>query len=127
MGYAAYEARGFIFGPAITIAQTTTETTEPFILVRGHTKRITTLAMNGKTISVTEAGDFEEPYLLAPGYNRIILDATDQYDRSTQEELEVIYTAPPEMTPEVVATSSEVLDTQAIEPESPSSTPAVAQ
>ena len=46
--------------------------------------------MNGRPISVTEDGAFDEPYLLSPGLNRIMLDATDRYGRKTQKIVQVV-------------------------------------
>jgi len=94
IGYAYFEAQGILFGPQITVTSQPTEVDKPFILIRGKAERITSLSMNGKTIVVTENGDFEEPYLLAPGYNRIVLDAEDQYGRTRSKTLEIILSAP---------------------------------
>ena len=44
------------------------------------------------TAFVTEEGAFEEPYVLAPGYNRIVLDAKDKYGRSRSRAIEIVYT-----------------------------------
>ncbi|HEY4522300.1 MAG TPA: hypothetical protein VJH91_01535 [Candidatus Paceibacterota bacterium] len=109
IGYAYYEARGILFGPRITITSTVTEVHEPFIIIKGRADRISALSMNGKAISVTETGQFEEPYLLAEGLNRIILDAEDKYGRSRQETIQIVYTASASstpMTPQLTATTS---------------------
>lgn len=92
LGYAYFEAQGLLFGPSITVTSTVTEVHEPFITIKGKAERIASLSMNGKTISVTEEGAFEEPYLLAPGYNRIALDARDKYGRSRSAAIEIVYT-----------------------------------
>ncbi len=95
LGYAYYAAQGILFGPLISVVSEVEETREPFILVQGQADRIASLSMNGRTISVTEAGVFEEPYLLAPGYNRIVLDAVDLYGRKSNQVIEIIYTGTP--------------------------------
>jgi len=92
IGYAYYEARGLLFGPSITVSSGITEVREPFIVIKGRADRIASLSMNGKTIPVTEEGVFEEPYLLSPGYNRIVLDAADKYGRSRRQAIEIVYT-----------------------------------
>lgn len=92
LGYAYFEARGLLFGPSISVTSKVTEVHDPFITIKGQADRISSLSMNGKTISVSESGAFEEPYLLARGYNRIVLDARDKYGRSRQQAIEVIYT-----------------------------------
>lgn len=92
LGYAYYEAQGILFGPSITIISGVTEVHEPFISIKGKADRIASLSMNGKPIPVTEEGVFEEPYLLAPGYNRIVLEAKDKYGRRRSREIEIVYT-----------------------------------
>ncbi|MBV9159344.1 MAG: hypothetical protein JO019_01975 [Candidatus Kaiserbacteria bacterium] len=109
IGYAYFEARGLLFGPKINISSSLQETHDPYIVIHGRADRISSLAMNGKTIPVTESGDFEEPYLLAPGVNRIIFDATDRYGRSRQSVVQILYapTSTPETLPvDIVATST---------------------
>lgn len=92
LGYAYFEAQGFLFGPAITVNSPVTEVHDPFITIRGRADRISSLAMNGKQIAVTEDGNFSEPYLLAEGLNRIVLDASDKYGRSRRQVIEIVYT-----------------------------------
>ncbi len=92
LGYAYYAAQGILFGPSISITSEVSEVRDPFVLIKGQANRISSLSMNGRVISVTEAGAFEEPYLLAPGYNRIVLDAQDGYGRKQSAVVEIIYT-----------------------------------
>lgn len=92
IGYAYFEARGLLFGPSITVTSEVTEVHDPFVLIKGHADRISSLSMNGKAIQVTEEGDFSEPYVLAPGYNRVVLDARDKYGRNRTQAIEIVYT-----------------------------------
>ena len=89
--YGYYEARGILFGPRISVNSEITEVHDPFIVIKGQADRISELHMNGKAITVTEQGAFEEPYLLSEGLNRIVLDAEDKYGRSRQEVLQIVY------------------------------------
>jgi hypothetical protein len=95
VGYAYFEARGVLYGPTIHVTSDVTEVSDPFIAIQGKAERIASLSMNGRPISVTEDGAFNEPYLLAPGLNRIMLDATDRYGRSSQQIVEVVYVPDP--------------------------------
>ena len=104
IGYAYFEARGFLYGPRISVPQTIQEVHEPFILVKGTAQHISELRMNGKAIPVTESGDFEEPYLLTEGLNRIILDAKDKYGRNQQEIMQIVYVASSSTTPDTTRT-----------------------
>src|SRR3989344_4259931 len=102
LGYAYFEGRGFLYGPAISVENRVMEVDRSFITIEGTARRIATLSMNGETIPVTENGAFSEPYLLAPGYNRIVLTASDRYNKSTERIIEVVYT------PAVTSTSSPI-------------------
>ena len=77
-GYGAFEARGLVIGPTITLNTLPSETTVQFIKINGNADRIASLSMNGTPIAVTESGEFSEPFLLAPGTNDIFLEAQDR-------------------------------------------------
>src|SRR3989338_5732445 len=106
LGYTYYEARGLLFGPSISVSSKVTEVHEPFIVIKGQADRIASLSMNGKNIPVTENGAFEEPYLLSPGYNRIVLDASDKYGRTRRQEIEIVYTPQTAPAPSTASTST---------------------
>lgn len=91
IGYAYYEARAMLYGPRISVPSESIVVHEPFTVIQGKAENISELRLNGAAISVTEDGIFEEPYLLTPGENRIVLDATDRYGRERQETIEIIY------------------------------------
>ena len=117
LGYAYFEARGLLFGPSITVPSTIQEVHDPFIVIKGRADRISELRMNGKTVAVTENGGFEEPYLLAPGLNRIILDATDKYGRERQEVIQILsIPSPPQTSPTDTATTTVSTSTTGIAP-----------
>jgi hypothetical protein len=94
LGYGYYEARGLLFGPVITVTSSVSIVYSPAITIRGKADRIASLSMNGKQITVTEDGVFEEPFVLAPGDNHIMLDAVDKYGRTRQKVFEIVYAAP---------------------------------
>ncbi|MBL8158322.1 hypothetical protein JNK62_02210 [bacterium] len=93
-GYALYEAQGLVYGPSIELEHTATSSDTAFTSIKGHVERISELRLNGNTISVTEDGEFDEPYLLADGSNRIILEARDARGRTTSATLDIVYRAP---------------------------------
>ena len=105
--YAYYEARGLLFGPRIEVPAGKTEVHEALVNIRGTASRIASLSLNGKAISVTENGVFEEPYLLAEGYNRIVLDATDKYSRKSRKVIEIVYTPSTDSTSSPQASSGQ--------------------
>jgi|SRR3989344_579800 len=91
-GYAYFEGRGLLYGPQIAIESPVMEVSDPMVSIEGRAERISMLSMNGKTIPVTEDGNFSEPYVLTPGYNRIVLRARDRYGNETERVIEVVYT-----------------------------------
>ena len=97
LGYALYEAQGLLYGPLISLPEEAVTVSDPYTIIKGRAERITELRLNGKTIPVTENGDFEEPYLLAEGSNRLFLDARDARGRTTRKTIDIIYT--PKNTP----------------------------
>jgi hypothetical protein len=90
--YAYFEARGILFGPSIDVTESVTQVTNPYIDISGTTTHIASLSMNGESVSVTEAGVFDVPYVLAPGFNRIVLDAKDKYGKSVERVIQIVYT-----------------------------------
>lgn len=91
--YAYYEGRGLLYGPVIEVEDSSpVEVSDSFITIEGGTRRISALLLNGKSIPVTEDGDFSEGYVLAPGYNHITLSARDRWGKTTERVLEIIYT-----------------------------------
>mgnify|MGYP001576062873 CR=1 FL=1 len=93
--YGLYEAQGLLVGPTIAVSSETITSPEAYVKIEGQAQRIASLSMNGKEISVTEIGEFSEPYLLARGSNRITLEARDKYGRETRKVIEIVYSPAP--------------------------------
>lgn len=91
IGYGYYELRGILWGPNITVPDTLTTVHEQLFTINGTAIHLASLSMNGNEIPVTEDGAFSHQYLLAPGYNRIVLDAKDKYGTRTQRVVEIMY------------------------------------
>src|SRR3989344_2205681 len=106
ISYALFEARGQLMGPTIIVDTRVGSVDDPLILIEGHAERISSLMMNGREIPVTEDGLFREPYLIAAGYNRILLTAKDSYGRSAERVLEIVYTPEEEVEGAGIGSSS---------------------
>ncbi|HEY4514237.1 MAG TPA: hypothetical protein VJH69_02835 [Candidatus Paceibacterota bacterium] len=104
--YAYYEAQGLLYGPIIDVPAEVPVVSEPFIYVEGTAGRISQLTMNGKPISVTETGEFREPYLLAVGNNRIILKASDKYGRSREKTIDILFMPASTPPPDTMSTTT---------------------
>lgn len=116
--YTGFESRGFLFGPEIHLEKESFSSSESFVSVKGRAERISELRLNGNPISVTESGEFNEPYLLAPGSNRIILEASDARGRTDVKTLDIVYIA----SPEASSTRSSASSTLPVATSSPSTT-----
>lgn len=91
IGYGLIKAESVFFGPVIHVPEEALVVHDSYILITGRAERISELRLNGTPIPVTEAGEFEEPYLLAEGSNRIILEARDGRERTAMEALTIVY------------------------------------
>ena len=107
LGYGYYEARAMLFGPRIIIDSAPIVTHEAFILIKGRAENITDLRLNGAPISVTEDGQFSEPYLASAGENYIVLDAKDRFERASSRSIEVIYVPDKPASPFSATTTTE--------------------
>ncbi|MCG3770689.1 MAG: hypothetical protein JW384_01844 [Nitrosomonadaceae bacterium] len=95
LGYSYFEGRHLLQGPMITLdtVEKTLTVTEPYLRIQGTAERIVELQLNGRPVSVTEAGVFSEDIVLAPGYNRVRFTARDRTGRETVKDLEIMYRA----------------------------------
>ena len=109
LGYGLYEAQGLLFGPRIALASQAITVHEPYVEISGRADRISSLLMNGKAIPVTEKGEFNEPYLLAQGDNRITLQAKDAYGRTAASIVEIMYIPSPDTQETQISTTTEKL------------------
>ena len=107
LGYAYFEARNVIGGPSIETATSgAVVVREQLVIIKGVASNITEIQMNGRPISTTEAGTFEEAHLLAEGYNAILLTARDKIGRTTVKKIEIVY--------EPIATSTASTSTRSL-------------
>lgn len=90
--YALYEARGMLQGPSIQIPASIIFSETEFVTIQGQAQRISELRLNGERISVTEEGMFQEPYVLARGVNRLVLEAHDARGNQANEIVEIVFT-----------------------------------
>ncbi len=90
--YAAWQLRHVVGGPAINITHPEPGfvDTEPLVEIAGTATDIDWLYLNGRQIFTDEAGQFNEKYLAAPGYNVIQLVGKDKFGRQTTEMVEFV-------------------------------------
>ncbi|MEX1087335.1 MAG: hypothetical protein WEC58_02305 [Candidatus Paceibacterota bacterium] len=94
VGYGLFQARDLISGPNVSIQHpqngATVRTT--LVNVEGITSNISAISLNDRTIYINEEGQFEEPVVLAQGYNVITIEATDRFGRTTTDTVEIVHT-----------------------------------
>lgn len=94
IGYATLRSIPYAKGPRITILQPLdgSVVATSTVTVIGRAERVNEITMNGRAISIDEAGSFEETLLVLPGTNIISFDATDQFKRSEHAEIRIVGT-----------------------------------
>ena len=95
-GYGYFRSRDYLTGPIVRVDTPLDgkTQTEALIVVRGFSKNVSFLTLNGNKIFVDELGEFKEQLLLFPGYNIITLEAKDRFGRQTKKTLELVYKEP---------------------------------
>ena len=91
VGYSGLKLKNFVTGPQVVVASPTDGQTikQNFVTVKGKAERISQLYLNGKKIFTDEQGNFNEPYLLASGYNLLEIIANDQFGRQIIKKLQL--------------------------------------
>jgi hypothetical protein len=92
VGYIIFQARNFLNGPVITLTDTTSVVQhERVVPVRGTTRNIVKLTLNGREITTDKAGTFIEHVVLERGYTIMTLEAYDRFGRKTTVSREYVF------------------------------------
>lgn len=93
LGYAIFVSRDFLGGPKIIInePENGATLTSQTVIIRGNVMRSRDISLNGKPIFIDDSGNFKETTLLFPGYNTILIEAVDKFDRKEEYRLELVY------------------------------------
>lgn len=108
IGYSFFILNDFVRGPRITITspQNGFSTTTAFIAVSGQSAHTNNLSINDMQTPVDLKGNFHEQLILAPGYNIIKVAAKDNYERTVEKTVEIIFIPPPNAIATSTATTS---------------------
>lgn len=81
--YAVSRSLNYARGPQIILTEPEPGSSirQNFATIQGKAERITSLSLNGRSISIDEQGVFKEVVAIFPGINQITLIARDQFDR----------------------------------------------
>ena len=91
VGYSGLKLKNVLIGPQITIVSPADGATikKNLVAVKGRAERISQIYLNGRKVFTDEQGNFNEPYLLASGYNMLEMMANDQFGRKIIKKLQV--------------------------------------
>ncbi len=91
--YFYHQTEGLFRGPEITLLEPVSgETvTEPVVNIKGATKNLQSLTLNGFTITTNENGVFNEVRPLLPGLNVWKIVGTDRFSRSNEVKFEIFH------------------------------------
>lgn len=64
---------------------------DPEIVVEGETEKEVSIEINGQNVYVNADGNFKETVSLQPGRNRITIEAKNRFEKSTKEDIDVVY------------------------------------
>ena len=90
-GYVYLQSRDIIKGPEIIVTspENGSDLDRSLVKVEGSAERISRLYLNGKQIFTDDSGYFSESLLLSPGYNILVITATDRFNRTAEEQIEL--------------------------------------
>lgn len=91
--YIAWQGRFLLIGPQVTFAtKPEVAQSERVVTLAGTAENIVRLTLNGRDISTTPDGYFEEAIILENGYTITTITAFDRYERSQSYEYRFVYT-----------------------------------
>lgn len=92
VAYTVFVSRGLIFGIELKNVNLSdgAEYTEGVQKIVGNAKNAINLTLNGREISINQAGDFEEMVALLPGYNILNIRAEDKFGYVDEKNYQVI-------------------------------------
>ncbi|MFA6077236.1 MAG: hypothetical protein WC735_04145 [Candidatus Paceibacterota bacterium] len=91
--YAFWGSHNLIFGVKIKNVNISdgTRVENSVIEITGNAQNAINLVLNGREISVNQAGDFNETIALLPGYNVINITAKDKFGYIDEKNYKLIY------------------------------------
>jgi hypothetical protein len=93
LGYGFFRSYDLIFGIEIKNVNIIDggSVNESSINITGNAKNAVNLSLNGRDISINQAGEFSETIALLPGYNIITIEAIDKFGYVDEENYKLMY------------------------------------
>jgi len=91
-GYSYFRTQDYINGPQVAIAlpQNIQTVHDPLFKIEGQTKNIADITLDDRKIFTDKKGTFIEEILIHPGYNIIIIEAKDKFNKIIKKRIEVV-------------------------------------
>ncbi len=64
---------------------------KPLIVFKGQMKNSVLLTINDAPVFLSQEGMFDEPVILHPGYNLVIVKAEDKFGKKMEKKYELVY------------------------------------
>ncbi|MFA6315395.1 MAG: hypothetical protein WC648_03470 [Candidatus Paceibacterota bacterium] len=83
VGYGIWRSLDYVAGPEITILEPIDGSSieSSTVTIHGNAKRIISIAINGRDISIDENGNWNELIIVFPGINIVQIKAIDRFER----------------------------------------------
>lgn len=90
--YGMFQARLLINGPELSLLSPAPyETiTTTLMEIKGETKNVNTVKINGQTITMNTNGDFSEKLITPNGYGIILVEAENRFGQYTKKQIKII-------------------------------------
>lgn len=90
--FAFFGARDLIFGVRIKDVniEDGAKYAESVLKITGNARNATSLTLNGREISINQAGDFDETIALLSGYNIVNITARDKFGHIDEKNYQII-------------------------------------
>lgn len=91
--YGAYQSRRILSSPSIAVSSPSDGATvsDSVIIITGTVLNASNISLDDNPIIVDESGNFKEKRALLPGFNAIKIRAVDQFNKSAEKILQVVY------------------------------------
>ncbi len=92
VAYGIFQARILIRGPELVLlSPAPNETiTSTLMEVKGKTKNVTDIKINGQTITMNTNGDFSERLITPNGYGIILVEVKNRFGQRTKKQIKII-------------------------------------
>lgn len=90
--YGYYRAYDLIHGISLTVTgiPNSGAVSDPYLPISGKAKKATLLTLDGRPITISKDGDWQDVVILGKGYNVISILARDKFNKETKQSYQVM-------------------------------------